>query len=209
MSWDEAVQVVRNQLVPAGFTPLTWRPHIPETTLDMMKSIVATYIFRNMISAHQANGIDFNKFFYIPSVDTITNQDFHEREDHNHVLKRVAKHVRDGGVPGIDLKRFYEAMLDTKNDLTEAALRGDRKQSVGDAEKLLSFAVADFFRSKHYLPEERFVRIVARWHEASDGRGVSQDKRQEANHDMLAYITSIWMPWHETCPGLKNMDINV
>lgn len=142
----------------------------------MMKSIVGTYTFRSQISTHQAKGIDFYKFFYIPSVDSITHQDFHEREDHNHVLKPVAKHVRDGGVPGINLKRFYEAMLDTHNDLTEAALRGDRKQSVGDSAKLLSFAVADFFKSKNYLPEERFVRIVARWHEASEGRGVSQDK---------------------------------
>ena len=72
----------------------------------------------------------------------------HEREDHNHVLKRVAHHVRNGGVPNVDLRKFYEATLDKHSGLTEAAFLGKRKQFVGDAEKLLSFAMADFFFQK-------------------------------------------------------------
>ena len=45
---------------------------------------------------------------------------------------------------------------------------GTRKQNVSDAETLLSHSVADFFKKKNYINEERYVRTVALWHEASD-----------------------------------------
>ena len=66
----------------------------------------------------------------------------HEREDHNHVLKRIAGCLRMGQFPNVDLTAFVEAMHSPDTGLTYTALTGKRKQSVPDAEKLLSSAVA-------------------------------------------------------------------
>ena len=73
--------------------------------------------------------------------------------------------------------------------LTHAALVGSRKQSVPDAEKLLSFHVAKFFKDNHHLAEAEYVETVALWHEASDGRGLSQLQRCRQNYRCL--ITSL------------------
>ena len=56
--------------------------------------------------------------------------------------------------------------------------------------------MADFFQKKKYINEEQYVRTIALWHEASDGRGMSQDKRQEANNRILSMILDEWIPWH-------------
>jgi len=64
-------------------------------------------------------------------------------------------------------------MRNPMTGLTHAALVGSRKQSVPDAEKLLSFHVAKFFKDNHYLAEAEYVETVALWHESSDGCGLS------------------------------------
>ena len=48
----------------------------------------------------------------------------------------------------MDLQGFDEAMRDSKTRLTYAALTGQRKQLVQDAEQLLSFLVSDFWEEK-------------------------------------------------------------
>ena len=48
-----------------------------------------------------------------------------------------------GGPEGMELRGFDDAMLDSSTGLTHAALTGERKQSVGDAERMLSFLVAN------------------------------------------------------------------
>lgn len=88
-------------------------------------------------------------------------------------------------------------------------MKGERKPSVGDAEKLLSHAVADHFKKKKLLHEEEYVRTVALWHEASDGRGMTQEERKAANMRVLGYIRSKWMPWDKEVEGdLQYLDIN-
>ncbi len=77
-----------------------------------MKALIATYTFREKMEEYSRHEIDFNNFFYVPTVDEITKDIHHQREDHNHVLKRIAKSVRDDNVPGVSLIRFREAMLD-------------------------------------------------------------------------------------------------
>ena len=54
--------------------------------------------------------------------------------------------------------------------LTLAALTGERKQSVVDAERMLDYLVAKFLSENGYEKEEKYVSIVAGWHEAADGR---------------------------------------
>lgn len=129
--------------------------------LDKLRSIVATYQFRADVSYWKECGVDFSKYVYVPEVDPITGETHHERADHNHVLKRMAKHTRDGGNQELTYERFDEAMCDPTTGLTHAALVGTRRQSVPDAEKLLSFHVAKFFREKHYFPEAEYVETIA------------------------------------------------
>ncbi|XP_078679355.1 uncharacterized protein LOC144915008 [Branchiostoma floridae x Branchiostoma belcheri] len=208
LTFEDSLHHIRKDLAPEGYMYNTWRPHIPETELEMMRSIVATYTFRARLTELKEGGSDFTIFMYVPEIDTITHKEHHEREDHNHILKRIAKHTREGGYDGINVRRFEEAMRSNTTDLTYAALVGLRKQSVKDAEKLLSHSVAEFFRSKNYEAEAKYVKVVADWQEASDGRGLSQAQRRNANEAMRKYILDEWMPWHEEDPDLSKIDIN-
>ncbi len=53
--------------------------------IEMLKLIICTYAFRNMVDELANDGIDFNKHFYVPSIDTKTGLPHHETVDHNHV----------------------------------------------------------------------------------------------------------------------------
>ena len=79
-------------------------------------------------------------------------------------------------------ERFDEAMRNPMTGLTNAALVGPHKQSVPDAEKLLSFYVAKFFKDTHYLAEAEYIETIALWH------GLSQVHRCRQNHQMLNCI---------------------
>ena len=59
----------------------------------------------------------------------------HECEDHNHLLKRIAGMFTKG-------RTWMKAMNYAETGLTYTALTGKRKQSVVDADKLLSPALA-------------------------------------------------------------------
>ena len=85
-------------------------------------------------------------------------------------------------------------MHSEETDLTYTALRGIRKQSVPDAEKLLSYAVSSYFKKHGFQPEADYVETIAGWHEASHGRGMSQEKRAVANLGMLHYIMEQSIP---------------
>ena len=63
----------------------------------------------------------------------------------NHVLKKIASSLRKGHIPNVDVQAFVKAMHDANAGLTYTALTVKRKQSVGDAEKLLSPVVGNIF----------------------------------------------------------------
>ena len=113
-----------------------------------------------------------------------------------------------GGLEGMELKGFDDAMMDSSTGLTHAALTGERKQSVGDAERMLSFLVAKFLREHGYIREANYIDIVAGWHEAADGRGLTELQRCKRNYAMLNMILDEWMPWHREIPDLSTIDIN-
>lgn len=46
------------------------------------------------------------------------------------------------------------------------------------------------------------------WHEASDGRGLSQLERCRYNYHMLNFILEEWMPWFRDCYDFSTIDIN-
>ena len=145
LSVEDAITFVRGKLVPVGFVPYTFRRNVPESFTDKLRSIIATCIFRASISHWQTQDVDFSTYMYVPEKDPTTNDYHHEREDHCHILKRIAKHTRQGANQQLNLERFDEAMRDSSTGLTHAALVGSRPQSVPDAERLLSHHVADFF----------------------------------------------------------------
>ncbi len=87
-------------------------------------------------------------------------------------------------------------------------LTGERKQSVVDAERMLSYLVAKFLDENCHGKEGRYVRIVAGWHEAADGRGLSELARCKKNYDMVNMILDDWMPWYKSTPNFATIDIN-
>ena len=120
----------------------------------------------------------------------------------------MAKSVREGKDPKLNFEAFNDDLQDSESGLTYAALTGKRKQSLKDAERLLSCHVADSLQRKGHVQEARHVQLIANWHEASDGRGLSQLKRSKYNYDMLNYVLDDWMPWHCENYDFSTIDIN-
>jgi len=208
LNLEDAITFIRGKLVPDGYSPYPFRADTPESLLDKLRSVVATYQFRCDIQYWKNEGVDFSQYLYVPEIDPITGDILHERSDHNHLLKRIAKATREGNNSDLNYERFDEAMRNPMTGLTHVALVGTRKQSVPDAEKLLSFHVAKFFKDNNYLPEAEYVETIAQWHEASDGRGLSQLQRCKQNYRMLNYILDEWIPWHRDNYDLSTLDIN-
>ena len=99
----------------------------------------------------------------------------------------------------IDILSGHTRELRYQNDpttgLTHAALSGIRNQSVMDAERLLSFQVSDFIHLNHLDSEAEYVYTVARRHEATDRRGLTEETRSRYNKAMIYYLVSYWAPW--------------
>lgn len=78
-----------------------------------------------------------------------------------------------------------EALQAPDTGLTHAALAGIRKQSVVDAERLLSYRVAAHMQRQGHIVAGEYVEVIAGWHEASDGRGLTEEQRSQKNKRML------------------------
>ena len=208
LSLEDSITNIRGHLVPTGYTPYPFRSKTEESLLDKLRSIVAIYTFRMRVQELKEQGVDFSSHLYVPEVDPITGLVHHDRADHNHLLKRIAKHVRDGGYDDLQYEAFSDVLADPSSGLTHAALVGKRKQSVKDAERLLSYHVVASLERHGHNVEADYVRIVAQWHEASDGRGLSQLQRCKYNYEMLNFILDEWMPWHTDNYDFSTIDIN-
>ena len=147
-------------------------------------------------------------YLYVPEVDPVTRQVRHDRADHNHLLQRIAQHVRDCGYDAFDYEAFADVLADPQSGLTHAALVGKRRQSVKDAERLMSYSVVKSIERHGKVEEAKFIRVVAQWHESSDGRGLSQLQRCRYNYQMLNFILEEWMPWFKECYDFSTLDIN-
>ena len=164
---------------------------------------MAIFIFRKKVTDYASQGVDFRKHLYVPERDE-NGEPQHEREDHNHVLKRIVGCFRLNYVPNVDTSAFVGAMNNAHTGLTYTALTGKRKQSVPDAEKFLSTAVAEWCKEIGFPEEGRVVQIIANWHKASDGRGLSEETRKKYNLAMLDYLLEDWMPWYPGNPVEKD-----
>ena len=63
----------------------------------------------------------------------------------------MATATRAGGPKELRLERFTEVLQDPNSRLTYAALTGQRKQSVRDAERLLSQEMVNFMKKHGYI----------------------------------------------------------
>lgn len=90
MTRQEAVSQIRANLVPPGFSPHPFRKNTPESYLDQLRSIVATYLYRHSVGVLKKQGIDFATYMYVPEIDAVTGKAHHQRADHCHLLKRIA-----------------------------------------------------------------------------------------------------------------------
>ena len=168
---------------------------------------MAIYLFRKKVADFMATGVNFKEHLYVPEEDE-SGEPQHEREDHNHVLKRIAACFRMGNIPNVDMTAFVGAMNDQHTGLTYTALTGKRKQSVSDAEKLLSTAVADWCKNNGHPEEGRVIEVIANWHKASDGRGLDEETRKKYNIAMLDFILEDWMPWYKENKDYSTLDPN-
>jgi len=179
-----------------------------ETKNDSLKSLMATYLYRKMVDDYAKEGVNFRDHLYIPETDPRTNEYFHEREDHNHVLKRITNCMRNGDVPDVDVRAFVEALHDPNTGLTYTALTGQHKQSVPDCERVFSRGLVEFMERNGHTSTARFVHLVHNWHKASDGRGLTEETRKQYNLEMLDYLLEDWMPWYESNRDYSTMDVN-
>ena len=53
MTLEDAVTVIRSDLVPEGYEPYPFCKNTPESLLDKLRSIVATYMYRHTIKELQ------------------------------------------------------------------------------------------------------------------------------------------------------------
>lgn len=53
-----------------------------------------------------------------------------------------------------------EALEDPSSKLTYPALSGQRKQSVKDAEHLLSHEMVDFMERRNYTAEAEYIKVI-------------------------------------------------
>lgn len=195
-------------MVPHGYVPYTFRRNTPESVLDMLRSIYATCVFQASIKYWKEQDIDFSLYLYIPEVDPVTGNIRHDRGDHNHVFRRAGESISKGNNANLDFDAFDAVLMDPQSGLTHAALTGKRKQSLVDAERLMSSFVATSLQKHGYEKEAKFVQILADWHAATDGRGLSQLERCRYNYQMLNAILDEWMPWHINNYDLSTIDIN-
>ena len=106
------------------------------------------------------------------------------------------------------LERFVEALSDPSSNLTYYALSGARKQSVQDAERLLSQEVAEFMEKKNYSTESAYVHVIANWRRSCDERGLSELQRSRYNYQLLNYILNDLMPWHTQIYDFSLLEVN-
>lgn len=93
---------------------------------------MAIYLFRKRIADlqhHDSDPADFSRYLYQPEKDD-NDELIHHREDHNHLLKRIINRLREGHIPGVDLRSLRDALHGASTELTYEALTGKKKQAI-------------------------------------------------------------------------------
>ena len=171
---------------------------------------MAIYLYRKKIEDlkhHASDPANFTDNLYQPERDT-TGELIHHREDHNHLLKRIISRLREGHIPGIDLRYMRDALHDPTTGLTYEALTGKNKQSVPDCERLISPGVISYLEGRGHTSGAQVIKVIHNWHKAVDGRGLSEEQRSSYCQDMKNWLLADWMPWFHTLPDYSTIDVN-
>ena len=182
----------------------------PETTGEIMKSIMAILLYRKNIDDlknHASDPANFADNLYQPEKDE-NGERVHHREDHNHLLKRIVSRLRKGHIPGLDLRHLRDALHDPSTGLTYEALTGKNKQSVPDCERLIGPGVISFLERKGHTTDACIIKRLHNWHKAVDGRGLSEMQRSAYCKEMKEWLLADWMPWFNTLPDYTTIDVN-
>ena len=102
-----------------------------ETSTEILMSIMAIYLFRSEIRRLKQlpdDPANFSMHLYQPERDNQTHKYIHHREDHSHVLKRLINCLREGSIPGIDIRLFREALDDPNTGFTHKSVTGKNKK---------------------------------------------------------------------------------
>ena len=138
LTLEDAVMNLRGSLIPPGHEPYPFRTNKTGSLLDKLRSVVVIYTFckrvkelkEQVLISHLT--IMCQRLIQLQVLYTMSG-------DHNHLLKRIAQHVRDGHYNDLNYEAFSDVLADPLSGLTHTALVGKRKQSVKGAERLLSY----------------------------------------------------------------------
>lgn len=114
LTFEDSIVYLRGKLVPEGYTPYPFRKDTPESSIDRLRSLVSTYVYRHTVTTLRSEGRDFSQHLYVPEIDKTTCQQYHERGDHNHILKRIATSTRECRYQELDPEAFDKALLDPR-----------------------------------------------------------------------------------------------
>lgn len=95
---------------------------------------------------------------------------------HKSCFQRIGDSLRRGGPKELHLEYFEEAAHDPSSALTISALRGVRKQSVEDVERLISDAMMEWMERKGYVCEAEYLHSIRGWRRACNERGLTSDQ---------------------------------
>ena len=110
-TWIGVIRAERRKLVPYGYEIHTWQGgksrnsimavdtdlflsepltyDLYETEKDCLRSLLAQLQFQLEIRNFSADGVNFWTFLYAPEIDSNSGGEYHDREDHNHILKVI------------------------------------------------------------------------------------------------------------------------
>jgi hypothetical protein len=119
--------MLRRTLFPFYYDPYPWVTRRDETNTEVLKSLMAIYIYRleiQRLKDLEEDPADFTCNLYQPELGQQSCERVHHREDHNHLLKRIVFCLCEGHIPGLDLRYLNEALHDPDTGLTYEALTG-------------------------------------------------------------------------------------
>ncbi len=106
------------------------------------------------------------------------------------------------------LEKCVETLENRESLLTYPALTGQHKQSVRDAERLLSKEMVEFMKRKGYSFEAKYIETILNWRRYSDERGLTQLLCCRYNYDMLNYLLYELMPWYKENYDFSTLEVN-
>jgi len=68
-----------------------------------------------MVADVKQDGLDFSESLVVPEVDATTREKLNQREDPNHILKRIVACIREGKIPGFNVVFLRDVLHDPGN----------------------------------------------------------------------------------------------